>query len=137
MIYRVWCFSFGYICCFWSPFEAAWWWLAPSPHSESVLGSTPGWGLSVGSLHVLYVYACVLSGYSSFLPLSKNMHVGLIGVSKIVPRSECVWLFVLWLCDGLPTCPASCPMTAGTGIEAGIEDRWMDGHPLYQWQILS
>ena len=27
------------------------------------------------------VYAWVLSGYSGFLPLSKNMHVGLIGVS--------------------------------------------------------
>jgi len=41
------------------------------------------------SLHVLPVYAWVLSGYSGFLPLSKNMHVRLIGDSKIVPRSEC------------------------------------------------
>ena len=31
----------------------------------------------------------VLSGYSGFLPLSKNMNVRLIGVSKIVPWSEC------------------------------------------------
>ena len=31
----------------------------------------------------------VLSGYSGFLPLSKNMHVRLIGVSKIVLRREC------------------------------------------------
>ena len=40
--------------------------------------------------------AIVLSGYSGFLPLSKNMHVRLIGVSKIVLRSECarVWFFV-------------------------------------------
>jgi len=36
------------------------------------------------------VYAWVLSGYSGFLlPPSKNMHVRLIGVSKIVLRSEC------------------------------------------------
>jgi len=48
----------------------------------------PGWGLSVWSLHVLPLYVWVLSGYSSFLPLSKNMHVRLIGVSKIVLRSE-------------------------------------------------
>ena len=48
------------------------------------------------SLHVLPVYAWVLSGYSGFLPPSKNMHVRLIGDSKIVLRSECerVWLFV-------------------------------------------
>ena len=41
------------------------------------------------SLHVLPVYAWVLSRYSGFLPLSKNMHVRLIGVSKIALRSEC------------------------------------------------
>ena len=40
-------------------------------------GSNPGWGLSVWSLHVLPVYAWDLSGYSSFLPLSKKMHVRL------------------------------------------------------------
>ena len=68
------------------------WWLAPSPHSERVPGSTPGWSLSVWSLHVLPVYAWVLSGYSGFLPLSKNMHVRLIGDSK---SSLCVWLCVL------------------------------------------
>ena len=61
------------------------WWLAPSPQSERVPGSTPDWGLSVWSLHVLPVYAWVLSGYSGFLPPSKNMHVRLISVSKIVP----------------------------------------------------
>ena len=32
--------------------------------------------------------------YSGFLPPPKNMHVGLIGDSKIVLRSERVWLFV-------------------------------------------
>ena len=64
--------------------------IAASPHSRRVPGSTPWWGLTVWSLHVLPVYAWVLSGYSSFLPLSKNMHVRLTGVSKIVLRSECV-----------------------------------------------
>ena len=62
---------------------------APSSHSERVPGSTPSWGLSVWSLRVLPVYAWVLSGYSGFLPPSKNMHVRLIGDSKIVLRSEC------------------------------------------------
>ena len=70
------------------PLEGDRWWLAPSPHSESVPDSTPSWGLPVGSLHVLPVYAWVLSG---FLPTSKNMHVRSIGVSKLslgvsVPR---------------------------------------------------
>ena len=59
------------------------WWLAPSPHSERVPGSIPSWGLSVCSLHVLPVYAWVLSGYSGFLPPSKNMHVRLFGDSKL------------------------------------------------------
>jgi len=45
-------------------------------------------------LHVLPVYAWVPSVYSDLLPLSKNMHVRLIGDSKIVLRSECAWLFV-------------------------------------------
>ena len=39
--------------------------------------------LSVWSLHVLPVSAWVLSGYSGFLPPSKNMHVRLIGDSKL------------------------------------------------------
>ena len=59
------------------------WWLAPSPHSKRVPGSLPTWGLSVWSLHVLSVYAWVLSGFSGFLPLSKHMHVRLIGNSKL------------------------------------------------------
>jgi len=51
----------------------------------------------VWSLHVLPVYAWLLTGYSGFLPPSKNMHVRLTGDSKIVLRSECerAWLFVL------------------------------------------
>ena len=95
------------------------WWLAPSPHSERVPGLIPTWGLSVWSLHVLPVYAWVLSGYSGFLPPFKNMHVRLIGDSKkIVLRSECecVWLFVsfisVWSCDGLATGPGcTLPLT--------------------------
>jgi len=59
------------------------WWLAPSPHSKGVPGSIPSSGLSVWSLHVLPVYACVLSGYYSFLPPSKNMHVRLVGDSQL------------------------------------------------------
>ena len=49
------------------------------------VASQQGWGLSVWSLHVLPVYARVLSGYSSFIPPSKNMHVRLIGDSKNCP----------------------------------------------------
>ena len=59
------------------------WWLAPSPHSKRVPGSIPGWGLSVWSFHVPPVYVWVLPRYSSFLPSSKNMHVRLIGDSKL------------------------------------------------------
>ena len=43
-------------------------------------------GLSVWSLHVLPVYAWVFSGYSGFLPPSKNMHVRLICYSKSTLR---------------------------------------------------
>ena len=57
------------------------WWLAP--HSERVPGLNPGWGISVWHLHVHLLYVKVLSGYSSFLQLSKNKHVRLIGVSKL------------------------------------------------------
>ena len=65
--------------------------------------------LSAWSLHVLPVYAWVLSGYSGFLPPSKNMHVRLTGDSKIVLRSECD----LW--RPVQVNPASRPMTAGIG----------------------
>ena len=44
------------------------WWSAPSP----------SWGLSVWSLHVLPVYAWVLT-----LPPSNNMHLRLTGDSKL------------------------------------------------------
>ena len=59
------------------------WWLAPSPNSKRV------------------DFAWVLSGYSGFLPPSKNMHVMLIGNSKLfigvsVSVHDCV--FRLFLC---------------------------------------
>ena len=73
------------------------WWSAPSPHSKRVPGSTLGWGLSLWSLHVLPVYAWVLSGYSGFLPPSKNMHVRLIGDSKL-SSGVCGCLSRLSLC---------------------------------------
>ena len=46
---------------------------ALSPHSKKVLGLNPSQDVSVWSLHVLPVLACVYSGYSGFLPQSKNM----------------------------------------------------------------
>ncbi|MEQ2293992.1 hypothetical protein AMECASPLE_039279 [Ameca splendens] len=61
------------------------------PCSKKVLGSTSGRGLSAWSLHVLPVHAWVLSGYSDFLPQSKNMPVRLIGLSKLLLGvNECV-----------------------------------------------
>ena len=50
---------------------------------QRVPGSIPTWGFSVWSLHVLPVYAWVLSGFSGFFPPSKNMHVRLTGDSKL------------------------------------------------------
>ena len=50
--------------------------VALQPHSKKVTGSIPRSGmvgLSVWSLHVLPVHAWVLSGYSGFLPQTKNM----------------------------------------------------------------
>jgi len=75
------------------------WWLAPSPHSKRVPGSIPSWGLSMWSLHVLPVYAWVFSpGTPGFFPPPKNMHFRLIGVSKIVLRSEWGCVSRLSLC---------------------------------------
>ena len=56
---------------------------------KSVSGLNPGWSLSVWSLHVLSVYARVLSGYSGFLPLPEHMHFRLTGDSKLT-----VWVSV-------------------------------------------
>ena len=60
----------------------------PAAISFSLIPDLSYWAM-YRSLHVLPVYAWVLFGYSDFLPLSTNMHVRLIGVSKIVLRSEC------------------------------------------------
>ena len=68
---------------------------------QRVPGSIPAWGLSVWSLHVLPVYVWLLFGYSGFLPPSRNMHVRLIGVSKLslgVSVSVCGCLSRLSLC---------------------------------------
>ena len=74
----------------------------------------PTRGLSEWSLHVLPVYAWVLSGYSSFLPPSKNMHVRLIGDSKLSLGVSVSVVFVsfvsVWPCDGLATCPGCTPL---------------------------
>jgi len=51
------------------------------PCSKKFLGLSPG--LSAWSLHVLPVHAWVFSGYSGFLPQSKNMTVRLIDLSKL------------------------------------------------------
>jgi len=62
------------------------------------------------------------------------MHVRLIGVSKIVLRSECerVWLFVsVWPCDGLVTCPGCTPplarwltlLCSPSISDAGLDDK--------------
>ena len=59
------------------------WWLALSPHGMRVLGSHPDWDLPVWSLCVLHECLWVLSGYYGFLTLTKNIHVRLIGDSKL------------------------------------------------------
>jgi len=49
----------------------------------------------------------------SLLPLSKNMHVRLIGDSKLsLGVSVCGCLSRLWPCDGLATCPGCTPPLA-------------------------
>ena len=83
------------------------WWLTLSPHSKRVLGSNPSWSLPVGSLHFPSVYMWVLSGYSGFLPLPKNMHVRLIDdYTLFLGVRERGWLFVsfvsMWPSNGLP-----------------------------------
>ncbi len=60
-------------------------WLALLPHSKKILGLNPppDWGLSVWSLHVLVVPACVFSQHSGFLTQSKGMQVRLTGDFKL------------------------------------------------------
>jgi len=69
-------------------------------------GSNPGWGLSVWSLHAPPVCAWLISGYYGFLPLSKEMHVGLNNDSTLTLGASvsmhvfCLWV-VLWWCGDL------------------------------------
>ena len=77
-------------------------------HSNMVAaGSNHSWGFSVWSVHVPPVHAWVLSGFSGFLPPSKNVHVSLISPMS---ECECAWLFIsfvsVWPCDGLAICPS-------------------------------
>jgi len=64
------------------------WWLELSPHSKR--------SLSVWSLHVLPVYAWVLSGYSGFLPLPQKHECQVKWWLKIDPWREWErgWLYV-------------------------------------------
>jgi len=71
--------------------------------------------LSVWSLHDLSVYTWVLSGYFGFFPMSKSMHIRLIGGSKstLVVCVNVDELFVsMWPCDRLATSPeCTLPLT--------------------------
>ena len=59
----------------------------------------------------LCMFSPCMCGFSP--GLSKSIHVRLIDVSKLSPRSVCVWLFVsVWPCDGLATCPGCTPPLA-------------------------
>ena len=81
---------------------------------------TPGWGLSVWSLHVLPVYAWVLSGYSGFPPPSKNMHVRLTGDSRIVLMNECERM-----CGCLSLCGPVMDWRSVQGVpRLSRDDRW-------------
>merc|ERR1712237_17615 len=85
-------------------------------------------GFSVWSLHVLHVSAWVLSGFSGFLPQSKDTLIGvrLIGDSKLpvgvnVLVDGCLSLCCLSICalrltgDQPRVYSASRPMAAGIG----------------------
>jgi len=104
--------------------------VSTGPSQQRVPGSIPTWGLSVWSLHVLPVNVWVLSGYSGFLPPTKNMHVRLTGDSEIVLRSEWVCVVVclcvaLWWTGGLfRVYPTSRPSDPTDGLRYW---KWMDG----------
>ena len=87
-------------------------WLVLSPHSKMDLGLIPGQDVSVWILHVLPVSVWVLSGYSGFLPQSKNMHSKLpIGVSVSVDGSLSLYasLGMNWLLSrGYSAFPQRC-----------------------------
>ena len=95
-------------------------------------------------LLVKYVHWHVLPGYSGFLPLSKNMHVRLIGDSKlslvvsvgVVVCLVCLCVVLWWTGDLSRVYPASRPMIAGIGssppwpdwrIKRVYKMDWLDG----------
>lgn len=74
-------------------------------HNKKVVGSNllSSLGGSVLRFPVIYVCACVVSGYSSFLRQSKDMHVSLVGVAKLAEGvSGC--LFLRWPCRLVVLC---------------------------------
>ncbi|MEQ2234531.1 hypothetical protein ILYODFUR_032645 [Ilyodon furcidens] len=81
------------------------------PCSKKFLGvRLPAGGLSAWSLHVL-------TGYSGFLPQSKNVTVRLTGLSTLplgvnVCVCGCLSCVCVLPCDGLPTCPGCTPPPA-------------------------
>ena len=92
----------------------------------------PQHGLSVWSLHVLLVYAWVLSRHSGFVQQSKNMHVRLIDVFKLflgvsVNVNGCLSLcgpvMDWWPVKGVHHLP---PNHSCAGFQAP-QDGWMDG----------
>ena len=117
------------------------WGLAPLPHSKRV----PGLNLSVWSLHVLSVYTwvhAVLSGYSSFLPPPKNMHVRFTGNSKLslganVSVDGCVSRLSLCgpVMDWRPVQDVPCLLPSWDRLqhpkldEAGVENGWGPASP--------
>ena len=98
---------------------------AAASQQEGPEFESPSWlgrGLSVRSLRVLLVSAWVLSGFSSFLPQSKDMHDRLIGNPKLpvgvnVNMTGCLSLCVspAMNCTLSRAYPASRPMSAGIG----------------------
>ncbi|MEQ2309345.1 hypothetical protein AMECASPLE_037683 [Ameca splendens] len=83
--------------------------------SKKVLGSTPSRGLSAWSLHVFPVHAWLLTGYSGFLPQSKDMPIRLIGLSilslgvKPCVHGLCVCVALRWSGNLSRVNPASRP----------------------------
>ena len=119
-------------------------WLALSPHIKRAPGSNPSGGLSVWSF--LTVCMWILSRYFCFLPLPKNIHVRLIGDSKLSPGvsvSLCGCVSRLSLCglvmDWQPVQGVSClsPWHLGSSPPATLNAikrvKKMHGWIISQW----
>ena len=95
------------------------------------------------SLYVLLMHAWVLSGYSAFLPQSKNRHIKIIGDFKLTWSSECerAWIVLaLWWTGRLSRMfPTSRPMSAAIGSSLSVTLNWikrkwkMDGWSQALW----